>query len=88
MADIVRQICSRGTFVLNSEGRPGMVRRFDRRTNQCLVQWNATGVMDALAGRNGLDDDWMRSEGLAHDIHFTNLRLAPEDVVARLEGRA
>lgn len=81
--DIVRRLTTRGTFI-TLNGRPGMVRRFNRRTNECLVQWN---LSDALVGEGGLPDDWQRDKGLATDHHFTTLRLASEGVVAELEGR-
>lgn len=84
--DIVRRLCSKGTFVTFGT-RSGTVRRFDRRTNECLVQWGASGLIDSLAGRGGLSDDWLRHESMATDHHFTTLRLAPEEVVTELEGR-
>lgn len=86
--DIVRRLCSKGTFVTLGT-RSGMVRRFDRRTNECLVQWGASGLIDSLAGRGGLSDDWLRHEGMATDHHFTTLRLASETVVVerRSDGR-
>lgn len=83
--DIVRRLTTRGTFVTLGT-RSGTVRRFDRRTNECLVQWGASGLIDSLAGRGGLSDDWLRHEGMAIDHHFTTLKLAPETVVAELEG--
>lgn len=86
--NIVRRLTTRGTFVTLGT-KSGMVRRFDRRTNECLVQWGASGLSDALAGEGGLPDDWQRDKGLATDHHFTTLRLAPETVVVerRSDGR-
>lgn len=83
--DIVRQLCTRGTFVmLQRNNKLGVVRRFDRRTNMALVQWSATGLVDSMVS-GGLDEDWLRDQGMATDHHFADLRLAS---TAEIDGRA
>lgn len=74
---IVKTLMTRGTFVLAPGGRFGMVRRFNRRTNESLVQFGATGMIDAMV-KGGLKDDYLRDQGMAADFHFTKLRLAPK----------
>lgn len=85
-ANIVRLLTSRGTFVITPAGRFGMVRRFDRRTNEALVQYGATGLIDALAGRGVLSDKLLVDRGMAIPHHFSTLRLAPKKLVAQAQG--
>lgn len=62
-----------GTFVLTPSGKFGVVRRFNRSTNEVLVQFGATGLADP-------SDDWLREKGLADYFHFEKLRLAPTNL--------
>ncbi len=80
---MLRDLMTRGTFVLIPDGTFGMVRRFNRRTNESLVQFGATGMMDSLV-RGGLSDEWLREKGMAREYHFTKLKLAPKHMIEGL----
>lgn len=74
MANLDR-LCTSGNFVVTPNDKTGMVRSFDARTNEVLVQFGATSQLDALA-KGGLDDDYIVQEGLGARYHFTKLRPA------------
>lgn len=86
MTDIIRQLTAPGTFVIVPSGKPGMVRSFNATSNECTVQYGATGFIDALYGAFN-NDTKLRDQGLMADFHFSKLRLAPKTVVDQLTGQ-